>query len=70
MYGLARQAVAVLDAVNEAIGHVADVDEVAFEVLFEDDQIAIGHGGEDEVIDEQIEPHARRQAENRRQPQA
>ena len=65
----ARHRGAVGDGVEEAVGHVADVDEVALEVLLEDDEVAILDGGVHEVVDEQIEPHPRRHAEHRGQPQ-
>ena len=51
------------------VGHIADVDVVALEVLFKDDDVAFGESGVDEMIHQQIETHPRRHAEDRRQPQ-
>ena len=46
------------DAVDEAIGHVADVHEIEIEILLEENQIAVGDRGVLEVVDQQIKPHA------------
>ena len=67
--GPADHARLIADAVDVAVGNVANVDEVAFEVLLEDYDVSVGDRGIHEVIHQQIEPHARRHAEYRRQAQ-
>ena len=59
----------VFDAMDEAVGNVAHMDIVALEVLLEDDDEAVGHGGVGEVVDQQVDAHARRGAEHCRQAQ-
>ena len=44
------------------------MDVVALEVLFEDDDVAVEKRGIHEVIDQQIQPHAGRHAEDGGQP--
>src|SRR6185312_8354841 len=50
---------------QQTVGHIPDVYEIAFEFLFEENEVAFFHGGIHEVIDEQIEPHSWGKAENR-----
>ena len=59
----------VFQAVDEAVGDVADVDVIPLEILLEDHDVAVGDRRVDEVVDEEIEPHPRRQAEHGGQPQ-
>ena len=64
MFVFAAHRVEILDGVLKAFHHVADMDVVALEVAFEDHDSAVCHGAPSEVIDQQVEAHARRHAEH------
>ena len=62
--------VEIVDGVHERARHIADVDVVALEVGLEQHDGAIGHRAIDEIVDQQVDAHARRHAEHGRQPEA
>ena len=66
--GPAGHRLGVGDGVQKAVGHVADVHEVAAVVPFEEHQVAIRHGRIGKMVDQQVQSHPRRHAENRGQP--
>ena len=67
--GLALHRVEVVHGVQEGAGDVAHVDVVALEVRLEQHDEAVGDGAVGEVVDEQVEAHARADAEDGGEPQ-
>ena len=63
-------AVEFVDRVQKGARDIAHVDEIPLEVAFEEHNKTIGVSAIGEVVHEQVEPHPRRHAEHRRQPQA
>jgi hypothetical protein len=55
--------------VDKAVSNVADMDVVAFEVLFKDHEIAVKKCGIGKVVDQQIKARPGRHAEDGGQPQ-
>ena len=49
---------------DKAIGNVADVDVIALEIFFEDDDIPIRDCRMDKVVNQQVKTHARRHSEH------
>src|SRR5947209_4032941 len=54
---------------QEGTRNIANMHVVAFEVALEQHDSSIRHGSVDEVVNEKIEPHARRHAEHGGQPE-
>ena len=62
---LVAHLVQVVDGEEKAAGDVEDVDEGPLEGLLVDDEVALLDGLVSEVVDEEVEPHPRRDAEGR-----
>src|SRR5262245_19163984 len=52
--GSADHFLLIVHRVQEAVGDVANVHIVAFEMLLENDEVAVGHGTIREMVDEQV----------------
>src|ERR1700722_12775792 len=55
---------------HEGARDVSNMDVVALEMRFEQDHEMVVDGAIYEIVDQQVDPHARRHAENRGEPQA
>jgi len=62
--GATFHGVKIIEGVNEDAGDVADVDVIALEVTLEDHDSAVVQGTVNEVVDEEVQSHARGHAEN------
>lgn len=56
---LALHGFEMLDAVLEDARDIADVDVIALEVTLEQDDEAVVHGAVSEIVDQQVDAHAR-----------
>ena len=68
--GLALHGLEVIERVDKHARHIAHVDIVALEMPLEDHHRPVGHRPMDEIIDQQVNPHPRRYAEDGRQAEA
>src|SRR5262249_17987393 len=59
----------IRDAVEHAIGDIADMNIVPLEVLFKNNNVAFDVSRVDEMINQQVQPHAGRHAKYGGQPQ-
>ena len=57
----------VLQGEEEGVGRVANVQIIALEIGLEKHDVAIAHGPQDEIVDQQVGPHPRADAEDRGQ---